>query len=54
MCRRSMSCVRATKVASAPRATLIGLNGRDTRPTGDDLVTLPFWLVGENWPFVSP
>ena len=27
MCLRSMSWVRATKVASAPMATLMGLNG---------------------------
>src|SRR5207248_763850 len=54
MCLRSMSWVRATKVASAPRARLIGLNGKSTEPNGVDLVTLPISLVGEYWPLVSP
>ena len=54
MCLRSMSWVRATKVASAPRATLIGLNGWSSEPNGVDLVTLPTSLVGEYWPLVRP
>ena len=41
MCLRSMSWVRATKVASAPRARLTGLKGWSTEPNGVDLVTLP-------------
>ena len=51
---RSMSWVRATKVASAPMATLTGLNGWSRLPNGVDLVTLPTSLVGEYWPLVSP
>ena len=31
-----------------------GIHGRAIRPTGEDLVTLPTSLVGENWPLVSP
>ena len=54
MCSRSMSWVRATKVASAPRARLTGLNGWSSEPNGVDLVTLPTSLVGEYWPLVSP
>ncbi len=51
---RSMSMVRATKVASAPRARLTGLKGRPSAPDGLDLVRLPNSLVGENCPLVSP
>ena len=47
MCLRSMSCVRATKLASAPSATEIGLNGWSSEPNGVDFVTLPTSLVGE-------
>ena len=54
MCWRSMSWVRATKLASAPMATLIGLNGWSIEPKGVDLVTLPTSLVGEYWPLVNP
>ena len=54
MCWRSMSWVRATKLASAPSATLSGLNGVSMDPAGVDLVILPYSLVGENWPFVRP
>ena len=54
MCLRSMSWVRATKVASAPRARLTGLNGWSSEPNGDDFVTFPSSLVGEYCPFVSP
>ena len=54
MCWRSMSCVRATKVASAPSARLNGLNGWSIEPNGVDLVTLPTSLVGEYCPFVNP
>ena len=53
-CLRSESMVRATKVASAPRASDTGLNGVSTEPTGVDLVTLPTSEVGEYWPLVSP
>ncbi len=53
-CARCESTVRATKVASAPRASEIGLNGRSTEPAGLDLVTLPCSDVGEYWPLVSP
>ncbi len=49
-----MSTVRATKEASAPRASATGLNGWSCEPKGVDLVTLPSSLVGEYWPFVSP
>ena len=54
MCFRSMSWVRATKVASAPRARLSGLNGRSREPNGVDLVTLATSEVGEYCPLVSP
>ena len=54
MCLRSMSWVRATKLASAPIATEIGLNGWSSEPNGELLVTFPTSLVGEYWPFVSP
>ena len=54
MCLRSMSWVRATKVASAPRAREIGLNGVSSDPKGVDLVTLPCSEVGEYWPLVRP
>ncbi len=45
-----MSCVRATKLASAPSATDSGLNGWSRLPNGVDLVTFPSSLVGEYWP----
>ena len=51
---RSMSWVRATKVASAPRARLIGLKGVSSEPNGVDLVTLAISEVGEYWPLVRP
>jgi len=54
MCLRSRSWVRATKPASAPRATASGLNGGSTEPIGVDFVTLPSSEVGLAWPFVSP
>ena len=54
MWARSMSWVRATKVASAPRARLTGLNGVSSEPNGVDLVTLATSEVGEYWPLVSP
>ena len=54
MCLRSMSWVRATKVASAPSASDTGLNGWSSDPNGDDFVTFPISLVGEYWPFVKP
>ena len=53
-CWRSLSIVRATKVASTPRASAIGLKGWSTDPNGVDFVTLPSSDVGEYWPFVSP
>ncbi len=54
MWARSMSWVRATKLASAPMATDSGLNGWSRLPNGVDLVTFPTSLVGEYWPLVSP
>ena len=54
MWARSMSWVRATKVASAPSASDTGLNGVSTDPKGVDLVTLATSEVGEYWPLVSP
>ena len=54
MWARSMSWVRATNVASAPRARLIGLNGVSSEPNGVDLVTLATSDVGEYCPLVSP
>src|SRR5258708_3547787 len=39
--------VRATKDASAPRASETGLNGWSTEPTGVDLVILPGSEVGQ-------
>ena len=54
MCWRSMSWVRATKLASAPKATETGLNGSSMLPAGVDFVTLPISLVGEYWPLVRP
>ena len=54
MWARSMSWVRATKVASAPRASDTGLNGVSTEPNGVDLVTLATSDVGEYWPLVKP
>ena len=54
MWARSMSWVRATKVASAPSATEIGLKGVSSEPIGVDFVTFPTSLVGEYCPFVSP
>ena len=50
MCLRSMSWVRATKVASAPSARLIGLNGVSSEPKGVDFVTLPTSDVGSTGP----
>ena len=38
----------------APRATVIGLNGKSTEPIGVDLVTLPTSEVGEYCPLVKP
>ena len=46
--------MRATNDASAPSATLSGLNGGSTEPSGVLLVTLPTSDVGEYWPLVSP
>src|SRR5215469_2519515 len=46
--------VRATKLASAPRASDTGLNGVSSEPNGVDFVTLPCSEVGEYWPLVSP
>ena len=54
MWARSMSWVRATKQASAPRASETGLNGWSRLPNGVDLVTFPTSEVGEYWPLVSP
>ena len=54
VCGRSMSMVRATNEASAPRARLTGLKGRPRAPEGEDLVRLPSSLVGENCPLVRP
>ena len=54
MCSRSMSWVRATKVASAPSARLTGLKGVSSEPNGVDLVTFAISEVGEYWPLVSP
>jgi hypothetical protein len=51
---RSMSWVRATKVASAPGPGDTGLNGVSSEPNGVDLVTLATSEVGEYWPLVSP
>ena len=51
---RSVSTVRATKLASAPSASASGLNGWSCEPNGVDFVTLPCSLVGEYWPLVSP
>ena len=44
---RSESSARPTNVASAPRATEIGLKGWSTEPIGVDLVTFPSSDVGE-------
>ena len=46
--------MRATNDASAPSATLTGLNGVSSEPNGVDFVSLPTSLVGEYWPLVSP
>jgi hypothetical protein len=51
---RSESSARPMKVASAPSASEIGLNGWSTEPRGVDLVTFPSSEVGEYWPLVSP
>ncbi len=53
-CCWKTSTERATKVASAPMASEIGLNGRSVVPNGVDLVFLPISEVGEYWPLVSP
>ena len=50
----SISIDRATKVASAPNATLIGFKGISTEPKGEDLVFFPSSLVGEYCPLVKP
>ncbi len=54
MWARSMSWVRATNVASAPRASETGLKGVSTDPKGVDLVTLATSEVGEYCPLVRP
>ena len=41
MCLTSLSEVRATKPASAPRAMLMGDSGRSTEPKGVDGLTVP-------------
>ena len=46
--------LRATKVASAPRASDTGLNGLSSEPNGVDLVIFPCSDVGEYCPLVSP
>ena len=46
MCLRSMSWVRATKLASAPRARLRGLKGCSSEPKGVDLVDLGHFRGG--------
>ena len=53
-CLGSVSKERATKVASAARATAMGLSGFSIEPMGDDFVTLPISEVGEYWPLVRP
>ena len=42
------------RLASAPSATLSGLNGGSIEPNGVLLVTLPISDVGEYWPLVRP
>ena len=54
MCLRSMSWVRATKVASAAERDRDRVERVSSEPNGDDFVILPTSLVGEYWPFVSP
>ena len=49
-----VSTERATKVASAARATVSGMIGVSTVPAGVDLVRLPNSEVGEAWPLVRP
>jgi hypothetical protein len=53
-CFRSVSIARATKVASAPRASESGLNGASIEPYGVEPDSCPRGDVGEYWPFVSP
>src|SRR5271154_6200350 len=53
-CDWKTSTERATKVASAPMASEMGLNGRSTEPNGVDLAFLPISDVGEYWPLVRP
>src|ERR1700737_5629481 len=53
-CAWKTSTERATKVASAPMASEIGLNGRSTEPNGVDFVFLLNSDVGEYWPLVKP
>ena len=48
------STVRATKLASAPRATAQGSKGWSMDPMGVDLVFFPASEVGEYWPLVNP
>ena len=49
-----VSTERATKLASAARATVSGLIGWSIVPAGLDFVTLPNSEVGDAWPLVSP
>ena len=53
-CPWKTSTERATKVASEPIASDIGLKGRSTDPKGVDFVFLLNSEVGEYWPFVNP
>ena len=46
-CFVSRSMVRATNVASAPRARATGLKGRSKDPRGVDFVIFPISDVGE-------
>ena len=53
-CLVSLSRLRATKVAPAAKAMLIGLKGLSIEPAGVDFVILPTSEVGEYCPFVRP
>ena len=53
-CLVSVSRLRATKVAPAAKARLIGLKGLSIEPSGVDLVIFPTSEVGEYCPFVKP